>query len=333
MTSPRHSVKLLSHETGTTGSARPQSKVMTMRTWVIANPKAGSGRALSAAQELIRLLPEAELRETSGPGSATAICRQATIDEVETVVAVGGDGTLQECVTGLCLDDTGTTRQASVRLAFLPAGTGGDYRRSFGLSGSLSEATRRIRSPELTRVSVGLLDYASSDGQRQRAVFANVLSFGLGGLTDRLVERGPKWLGGRASFFLGALSATLLHHPVAVTLTVDGRQLPTAAYSNVAVCLGRYFGGGMQIAPNASPEADTFCVVTMELSKPATLGLMRHIYQGKHCGLQGIEVHYARHIGACSVQGHRCLLDADGEQLGHLDLEARVLPGHVELCL
>lgn len=306
---------------------------MTAKTWVIVNPKAGSGRALRVAHDLIRQLPEAELRETSGPGAATSLCREATRQCVETVVAVGGDGTLQQCVTGLCLDDEGEPRCASVRLAFLPAGTGGDYRRSFGLSGSVSEATRRIRSPVPTPVAVGLLDYTSVEGQLKRAVFVNVLSFGLGGLTDQFVERGPKWLGGRASFFLGALSATLLHQPVAVSLSLDGRDFAPAAYSNVAVCLGSYFGGGMRIAPDASPESDAFCVVSMELSKTATLGLVRHIYRGSHLSLDGVAMHRARHVQARSVRGHRCLLDVDGEQLGHLDLEARVLPAHLELCL
>jgi YegS/Rv2252/BmrU family lipid kinase len=298
--------------------------------WILVNPKAGSGRALSAATRLAARFPEAELHRTEGPGGAIELARRAREAGARVVVAVGGDGTIQECVTGLCLDRSGQTVPHATALAVLPAGTGGDFRKTFGWTDALDQAEARVREPEALAIDVGLVRFARG-GRTEVSAFANVLSFGLGGLTDRLVEQAPKWIGGRAAFYVGAVRATFAYQPLPLALRLDDQDLEVAPYSNVAVCNAQFFGGGMKIAPDADPSDGLFDVVTMELSKVQTLSLTGSIYRGTHLRRSGISHYRCRKLEARPTRPGSCLIDVDGEQLGELPISIEILPRALNL--
>jgi YegS/Rv2252/BmrU family lipid kinase len=301
-------------------------------TLVIVNPKAGAGKALRAARTLAERLEAegrpAQLAQTEQPGHATLIARHACAEGVGTVVAVGGDGTVQEVVTGLCLDMDGTAAgpdRPRPMLALLPAGTGGDYRRTFGWTESADAALSRICSPRPVRVDIGRAEVTTATGKVTLA-FANVLSFGLGGLTDQLVSRSPKWIGGTAAFYLGAVRATLIYQALPVVLEVDGNEVEVAPYANVAVCLGRYFGGGMKIAPDADPSDGMFEIVTIQGSRASVLALTADIYRGAHLRRAGVRVLRGKSVVARVTRPGDVLVDADGEQPGTLPISVELLP-------
>lgn len=303
---------------------------MTRPTWLVVNPTAGSGRAHRSARELASRLPDARLLETGGPGDAVRIARQAREEGVGVLVAVGGDGTIQQCVSGLCLDSAGALVENDTALAVLPAGTGGDFRKTFGWTNSVDQAEARLRSPEISRIDVGRVTYQGL-AKRETTAFANILTFGLGGLTDRLVEGGPKWIGGRAAFFIGAVRATLVHQPIPIELCLDGKVVETAPFSNVAVCNARFAGGGMEFAPEADPSDGLFDVVTFEMSKLQTLSLSGSIYRGAHLSKAGVKHYRCRRIEAKATRPGESLLDVDGEQPGALPLEIDLLPRALQL--
>lgn len=303
-----------------------------MRTWIIVNPTAGSGRAAKAAVRLAERVPHAEVMETTGPGDATRIARSARDSGVDVVVATGGDGTIQQCVTGLCLNDAGSQVDCGTRLAVLPAGTGGDFRRTFGFGDSVDQLEARLSTLREIPIDIGKVQFAGSSGPEITA-FANVLSFGLGGLTDRLVESGPKWIGGRAAFFIGAVRATLVHQPIPIELRLDGKVVQTAPFSNVMVCNARYAGGGMLLAPDADPQDGLFDVVTFEMSKVQTLSLSSAIYAGTHLSRAGVHHYRCQRVEARPTREGESLLDVDGEQPGVLPIEVDLLPGALQLLV
>jgi len=303
------------------------------RALIIVNPKAGAGRALRSAQALAQRLARAsypaDLTLTESPGHATLVARQARAAGVGMVVAVGGDGTVQEIVTGLCLEADGTALGPDTprpALGLLPAGTGGDYRRTFGWTDSVDQALSRICSPRPVQVDVGRAELTTPGGSAIALAFANVLSFGLGGLTDQLVSRSPKWIGGTAAFYLGAVRATLVYQALPVELVIDGTAIAVAPYANVAVCLGRYFGGGMKIAPSADPSDGMFEIVTIVGSRASVLALTADIYRGTHLRRPGITLLRGKSIVARATRPGDVLVDADGEQPGTLPISIELLP-------
>lgn len=303
-----------------------------MNTTIILNPAAGSGRARSAGLALQAKLPDSNLLLTEGPGDAVRLAREARRQGSDTIVAIGGDGTIQQVATGLTLEEDGQRAEHQTCLAILPAGTGGDYRRSFSWTDSVSQLLTRVSSREVRHVDFGRLTYTDEEGEKVTG-FANVLSFGLGGLTDQFVESGPKWLGGRAAFLLGAVRATAVHQTIPVELILDGVLVETAPFSNVAVCIGKYFGGGMKIAPEADLSDGLFDVVTMEMNRMRTFALSVDIYRGAHLQRAGVKTYRCKRLEARLTRKGQYLLDADGEQLGILPLSAEILPAAVRLLV
>ncbi len=165
---------------------------------------------------------------------------------------MGGDGTLNEVSQGY-LDVDGQPL-AGPDLALIPSGTGGDFRKTFALGATLEEAVERLATAEARPLDLGLLDITAHSGETIRRAFLNITSFGLGGLTDRLVNAGPKWIGGRAAFFVGSLRALISYANAPVRLRVDGEIVLEAPIVNVAIANGQYFGGGMKIAPRCFAE-------------------------------------------------------------------------------
>jgi len=306
-----------------------------MKLRVISNPTAGSGSAVRRLPTLKRLLEErgikAEFVETRAPGDATRLVHEARADGVECLLVMGGDGTLNEVSQGY-LDRDGQPLPGP-DIALVPSGTGGDFRKTFDLGTTLEEAVERLSTAEPRPLDLGLLELTAHSGATIRRAFLNITSFGLGGLTDRLVNAGPKWVGGRAAFFVGSLRALLSYKNAPVRLRVDGEVVLEAPIVNVALANGRYFGGGMKIAPDADPSDGLLDVIAIhDLTRAQGVALAPRIYQGTHVAQPGVRVTRGALIEAESlVPQAEVLIDMDGETPGRLPLVARVARGALRI--
>lgn len=306
-----------------------------MRVRVIVNPKAGSGSAAKRLPQILREIERAgalpDSAETLGPGDAARLVREAHTDGVDCVALVGGDGTLNEAVQAF-IGPSGEVLPGPV-LALIPSGTGGDFRKTFNLGTSTEEAVARLMSSPPRPIDLGLLELTSHEGTTVHRAFVNVTSFGMGGLTDRIVNSSPKWWGGRASFFIGALRALAVYQNAPVELRVDGRVFLESPIVNVAVANARYFGGGMKIAPDADPADGLLDVIAIaDLSRARSVSLTPHIYRGTHVDQADVHTCRGARIEARPlVKGGEVLVDMDGETPGRLPLTARVAPAALSI--
>jgi diacylglycerol kinase (ATP) len=302
---------------------------------VILNPTAGSGGAARKKAAIIRALTVGgaapEVVHTQGPGDAGRLVREARRDGVTCAVLVGGDGTLNDAVQGFLEADGAVATGPD--LGLIPAGTGGDFRRTFSLGDSVEEAAERILSASPRPVDLGLLSVMGPDGSMLRRAFINITSFGIGGLTDRIVNSSPKWMGGKAAFFTGTLRAMLVYRNAPVRVRVDGKVMLEAPIFNVAMANGRYFGGGMMIAPDADPSDGLLDVVALhDMTKVQGALLAQHIYRGTHLREPGVTVARGKVIEAEPLaSGTEVLVDMDGETPGRLPLKAELSPGALRL--
>ncbi len=306
-----------------------------MKLGIIVNPTAGSGSArrrlpeIRAALERSGILPQ--VFETEGPGHARELVDRARDAGLECIAVVGGDGTLNE-VCQSYLGPDGQPRPGP-DLALIPSGTGGDFRRTFELGGSVEEAVARLASSSPRPVDLGVLECVAPDGGKVVKAFVNVASFGLGGLTDRIVNRSPKFLGGKASFFLGAFRALLAYRNAPVRVRIDGQVKFEAPIVNVALANGKYFGGGMMIAPDADPSDGLLDVVAVcDLTRAQGVALAQHLYRGSHVGRPGISVARGSTVDAEPLSPNgEVLIDLDGETPGRLPLRAWLHKGALRL--
>lgn len=306
-----------------------------MRVRVIVNPRAGSGSAARRLPEILQELQHAgataDAAETRAPGDAARLVREAKQDGVDCVALVGGDGTLNEAAQAF-IGPEGEPVDGPT-LAIIPSGTGGDFRRTFGLGTTTEEAVARLMASPARPVDLGLLELTGPDGERLTRAFLNVLSFGIGGLTDRMVGSAPKWLGGRAAFYLATLRALAVYRNAPVHVSLDGQTFLEGPVFNVAIANGRFFGGGMKIAPEADPSDGTFDVVAIcDLSRVQSLSLSRHIYRGTHLKTEGVLSARGYQLRAEPLAtSTEVLIDMDGETPGRLPLTARIAPSALRI--
>lgn len=295
---------------------------------VVLNPSAGAGAAMRRLPRLSESLRRHGLKHdillTKRPGHAAELAREARAEGVEVIAVMGGDGTLNE-VAQAYVDAAGEV-VAGPDLAVIPSGTGGDFRKTLGLTGALDEAVGRIRFGARRPVDLGVLRLVGNGGEDLVRAFVNVASFGIGGHVDALVNDTPKWLGGRASFLLATVRAMARYHNAPVRVTVDGARLYEGPAFNVAIANGRYFGGGMMIAPHADPGDGRFEVVVLgDLTRPEAVALAPRVYEGAHLGKRGVAVGAGVRVEAEPLQPWgQVLVDVDGEAPGRLPLRAQV---------
>jgi diacylglycerol kinase (ATP) len=308
---------------------------------LVVNPRAGAGRAEKRLPSLMAALTDAgarfEVARTAGPRHATTIVRDALSRGVRGFAVVGGDGTLSEAVNGF-FDERGEVIDPSAWLGPLSCGTGGDFRKTIGSvnvgsgGGGMDELVRRMLDAVPRPIDVGWLEHESDDGAPARRAFLNIASFGVGGLVDRLVNDTPKWMGGTPAFFLGTMRGLARYRPQRVRVTLDDGAPRETEIVNLAVANGRFFGGGMQIAPEARIDDGRFDVVGLEMGVRGSMRLTARIYQGRHLGQPGVTFERARVVRAEPVTpGDHVLLDVDGEAPGRLPATFTVRPGAIHL--
>jgi diacylglycerol kinase (ATP) len=313
-----------------------------MRARAIVNPNSSRGRLARAWPEVHAKLEAAlgrvEVGFTDAPMAAARLTREALRDGVELVIACGGDGTNNEVVNGFFEPPRPGVPDAKISetavLSILMLGTGGDFRKSFGAAGDVDAQVRQIAEGRLRPLDVGRLDYVADDGSPAARYFINIASFGVSGVVDREVNRArfTKLFGVKFTYFAATVRGLLRYRPTEVVLKVDDGPELALVVNTAAVCNGRYFGGGMHVAPMADPGDGRFEVIVMH-----DMGLLdfvrdpNAIYRGEH--LKNPKV---RHLSGARVEararaGAEVLLDVDGEAPGRLPATFTVLPGALTL--
>ncbi|MTI95826.1 MAG: diacylglycerol kinase family lipid kinase [Firmicutes bacterium] len=282
-----------------------------MRFKIIANPAAGRGKVAKLAPKIRRLFVaqdlDFELVETSGPGHATELARQAGHD-FETVIGVGGDGTMNEVLNGVM--ETGAA------MGFIPCGTGNDFARSLNIPFNLEKAVSVFKTGRMISMDVG----KDSDGY-----FSIIL--GLGFPSDVMQH-----VNTRKNIFRGplAITASILQvvnklQPYPMHITLDDDEL-SATVMGLFVLNTRFTGGGLQIAPEARYDDGLLDVVIMhEMNKLGFLTTLPKAYKGKHTTHPKVQFLRTRKLKVTTLEPLPKLFD--GNVYGTSPIDAELLPG------
>ncbi len=303
-----------------------------MKTFFVVNPKSANGatgrRWAELAAEIARTLSDFGVEFTKGPLDAVSLTRTALKGGYECIVAVGGDGTINEVTNGFFEDGKAINPQAA--LGVLPRGTGGDFRKTFDWALDDAAAITRLKTPDTRPFDVGRLDFLGHDGKPATRYFANICSFGVSGVVDAEVNKTSKALGGKVSFMWGSLKAMTKYKDQRVRLTVDERPLEEVMVTTLSVANGKFFGGGMKVAPDADVSDGLFDVVIWSgYGLKDFVVKSAGIYSGAHVKWKGTRVLRARRVVAESDE--KVLIDCDGEQPGMLPCTMTILPSAIRL--
>jgi diacylglycerol kinase (ATP) len=298
---------------------------------IVVNPASGGGRTAREWPAAADRLRGAGLRfdevMTTGPGMATELARRAVTDGRRLVVAAGGDGTINEVVNGFF---DGTERiESDTRLGVLPMGTGGDFRRTLGMSRDVDEAAAVLCAGRPRRLDAGRVTCTGPAGETVVRHFLNIADAGIGGDVADMVNGGFRVINGELTFSIAAAVTLLRWRNRPVHAVIDGEERDMVV-QQVVVANCRFYGGGMEMAPAALPDDGLLdLVIVGDVGWLEAARLMGKIRTGAHLPHPKLEHRLVRRVEISSPLPTG--VDADGERPGSLPATFEVLPGTLEV--
>lgn len=269
-----------------------------------------------------------DVRMTERFGQATDLARDSVSSGCNMVVAVGGDGTVNEVLNGLIQD--GQSSAGDLTLGIVPLGSGCDLARSLGISKNGTDAIRTLEGAETRRLDIGRVDFMSLDGHKQTRYFINIADLGAGGLVVQKASRAPWILGPRPNYVWGILTAAALYRARKISISIDEGPPTDLPIRNTIVANGRYFGRGFLAAPEAQMDDGLFDIVNV--GDFGTLEGIWHVPKlrgGKHLGLDKVSHFRGRKVQVSTDED--VLLEMDGDLVGTLPATFEVVPGAVSV--
>ncbi|MDR0898335.1 MAG: diacylglycerol kinase family lipid kinase [Oscillospiraceae bacterium] len=216
---------------------------------LIINPSAGNGRGARLGALVLQALVREGVAHTAAyterPGHGSDLAREAAAAGAETIVAIGGDGTVREVALGL----------GGAALGIIPAGTGNDVAKMLGIPKKPLEALDFLLAHPARPLDAGRV------GDQ---LFVNVCGTGFDVCVLDFALKAKKYVRGMLPYLLGVLRTMLTYRPLQVRVQVDDALPEDRALLIAAVANGRYFGGGMDVAPTSSPSDGLFDLILID---------------------------------------------------------------------
>ncbi len=281
----------------------------------IVNPNARSGLGKKVWNELEILLKKENVSYqvyfTKYQKHATALTKSITSDGNEhTVVALGGDGTVNEVVNGI-------VNFEKTILGYIPIGSSNDFARGLELPANPLDALNTILTcPNLHSMNVGEICYK---GKARRFAVSAGIGFDADIVHESVVSHLKLFLNkmklGKLTYAGVALHRLFLTTPCTVTLTLDKQK--EISYPNtyfVALMNNKCEGGGAKFAPKAKNDDDMLDVmIASNIPKVKVLMLFPLAFAGLLTGIKGVSMHRVKHV---RVQAERPLpIHTDGEPI------------------
>ena len=295
----------------------------------------------SIKQKLDATGVEYQAYETKAPGDATAQTRASLKSGTQSIIVVGGDGTLSEAAEGFFefnenLDVLPAAINPSATLAILPAGTGDDFARGlYGRRVALQEwiETTILHAHELMDVvrQVDVL-YGRCNGYEKPFICLNASTMGIGGETAGRVAAQGRFMrnfSGEFRFVCAAVGALAAWRERRVIVTVDGRTVADGPMNLVAVANALYAGGGMMLSPEASIDDGKLDVITASgLSRANVVTELSRIHTGGHVKNPKVTITQGTIVRIDTLMLQDAMpLEADGNVRGVTPVQFQVLPG------
>jgi YegS/Rv2252/BmrU family lipid kinase len=284
---------------------------------------------------------EYQAYETTARGDATGKTRASLRSGINSIVVVGGDGTLSEVAEGFfefsdVLDALPTAINPSATLGILPAGTGDDFAR--GLAGTraplqtwLERIVAHARGETVAPPQTVDVLYGRCNGYEKPFICLNASTMGIGGETAGRVAAQGKFMrnfSGEFRFVFAAVGALAAWRERRVIVTVDGRIIADGPMNLVAVANALYCGGGMMLSPEASIDDGRLDVITASgLSRANVVTELSRIHTGGHVNNPKVTITQGTIARIETLMLQDAMpLEADGNVRGVTPVQFQVLP-------
>jgi YegS/Rv2252/BmrU family lipid kinase len=290
---------------------------------VILNPAAAGGKTIKLMPEIVEQFGKCgrqhDIYVTSHAGETPVVARQMLDQGHHTLVAVGGDGTINEVASVLL-------EQASpCALGIIPSGSGSDFVRTLRLPKDLVQAVQVVVNRRTERIDAGQITF--DDGSTK--YFVNVAGLGFDAVVAEfaLTSHMP---GSTMPYLVSAVRAMRVYKNMSMRIESAERIFEGRAAS-VLFANARYFAGGMHIAPMASITDGKLDVAILgDLSPAEMLRAVPSVFRGKHVTNPKFSHFTTTSLRVSTERPAR--VQADGELMEYTPVTIDVLPGALQIC-
>ena len=304
-----------------------QATIPESRWMIIVNPNAGVQKATKEWPKIHRIIEKEGVDHdflfTEHRDHAIHLARKSIEKGYRKIVVVGGDGTLNEVLNGIFLQQTCPVQD--IIMGMIPIGTGNDWCRMFNVPFEYEGAVKLLKQKNTFVQDVGKVSYHKKDQTYDR-YFMNVTGMGYDALvakkTNLFKEKGH---GGPLTYLWFVFASLFQYKFLDAVIEVDGNpEFKGEIFSmNVGIC--KYNGGGMMQVPNAIPD-DGLLDMTLIVKAPKWM-VIRHtskLYNGTLIKLDMVKTFRGKTIRIRSTG--KIYLEADGESLGHTPFTYEIIP-------
>ena len=296
---------------------------------IVVNPAAAGGKAGENKNRILSELSgqfgnKFEFSVTLSGIDAERIAKEAAESGYDVIIAVGGDGTVNQVVNGI-LQSSGH-RSSQTKLGIISFGTGKGFSQSLGLPKDIASQIKLIKNDVSRFVDIGKINFEGKDSARY---FINELQFGIGGKVNESISPLTKKMLGRFAFGFEAVK-TLLNYK-ASEIKIEHEQISEMEnVIGVIIANGSYTGGGMKLTPAARLNDGLFDVLIIEdMPLTARLNSFSKIYSGRHIGLPAFKIFRTRELRFS--YGNGLSVESDGELIHGKCISSEVIPSALSI--
>ncbi len=299
---------------------------------VIVNPAAGGRATCREWPSLSKCMIDRGLLFdhvcTEGVGHAIELAGEAVEAGYHYIIAVGGDGTVNEVANGIL----NSKAAPDTALGIVSGGTTCSFARSVGIPLDPISSCSRLTSQNRILIDVGVVEY-TSEGRSLSRFFVNEADVGFGATAIEVSKHITSYLGRKINYLphvLGGLTSLLRYKNKRITLRVEDEPEDVCSCVMLIIANGAHFGGGMRVAPEAKPDDGLLDMVILgDMPKSELLKVWTLTYKGHHVGHDKVRLLKIRNVAIQCAE--KILVEADGELLGEGPVSFSVVPSALNI--
>jgi YegS/Rv2252/BmrU family lipid kinase len=274
--------------------------------------------------------------ESQYAGNSIEIAQKISA-EYDYIIAVGGDGTLNEVINGVMQYHHKQQESSAEKLpilGILPLGTANDFVKSTSLKSGINELISLIKNKQHRKIDIGKLQCFKEDRTTLLTrYFINIADVGFGAHVVHKTNKGSSIFGANATYTKAILGTFLSYKPKQITVQIDDQPKQTSNTLSLIFANGKYFASGLGVAPHANLSDGELAIT--HIGNVSMFDFLFYLGRLKKCKkLTQPEAKYfkAKHLEVSS-EDKNAAVEADGEFIGYLPLKVDVIPQKIAFLI
>lgn len=261
--------------------------------------------------------------KTSYAGQAVELAKEQVENNVNVIIAVGGDGTLNEVLNGVLFHPYNDTI-----IGYFPLGTANDFAKTAGEIYSVSQFITCLNNISVKKINVGKITCSTLNSKSAR-YFINIADTGLGGFIAKRLTQDKRKLGAQLTYLKHTISGFFKYKKTKVFVKMDEHEYEGNLLS-IAVCNGKVFSNGLIISPKAKLNDDVLQITLFgEVTLWDYMKNLKNLKKGNIISHKNIHYYSSKSIVVSS--SFLIESEADGEYVGFGETSYEILPFTINL--